>query len=389
MRRPRLTSYTSGLDPCGVASFQARVAAALEGVAEVETVRLPAGRVYGRHLRATLNRRAECRELARRSRGSDGVLIDYTDTFWNGSRPGENLFPLFVRHLARPPVVVLHELPGRTDDADVEGLYPVKAAQRLAQKAFAAFDTRSLDYRRHVETRLFSGAAHLVTYAVALAAARAYDLPRGRLHLLPTPAYPLPAPAWTRDETDARLGTAGRKVAILFGFPQPSKGFDRAIAALAHLPESVTLVQLGDPGRAADYQRQLCEQAQALGVAGRYRVPGRLSDAELASALQRADVAVAPFRSVHQSSSLGHLVAAGVPVVASQLATTEVMAGDGAGFVFADGDDPRALARAVALVLDNEAYRGRLVGRNRSYAAAHSFDSTARVLLNLATGAGR
>ncbi len=375
--KPRVVYYTSGLWPCGVASYQRHVAAALDGTMTVETVALPADRVFGRHLRGLTNRRRLVRSLARRSDGAAGVLVDYTDTFFNGSRPGENMFALFARSLNTKPVVILHELPGRSDPPEVSGPLPLKVVQRSAHRLLAGWDARTVGYESHLRTRPFTGVAHVVTHAAALADPGPLGLPPSRVHLLPTPAYPLPAGASPVPDLDARFGLAGRRVVVMLGFPQPSKGFDRAVAALPHLPADVVLVQLGAADRAKDTAEALDAQAAALGVAGRFVRAGTLEDHELQAILARASAAVAPFRSVHQSSSLGHLVAAGLPVVASRIPGIEPMAAAGAGITFADCDDPVALARTLGEVLTPGPLRDDLIARNRVYTTDHSFQTVA------------
>ncbi len=376
--RPRLVYYTSGLWPCGVASYQRNLAAALAEHADVTSVRLPTDRVPGDHLRAILRRRKLYRQLAALSARADAVLIDYTATFWNGSRLGENLFPAFARNLKAPAIVILHEGPGRTDPADTTGPLPLRAAKRFAHRTLAAWDTGTWRYEPFVRTGLFRFATHLVTHAETLA-----DVSPGRVRALPAPAYPLPAPAWSPREVDERFGLAGKRVVLLLGFPQPSKGFDRAVACLPHLPADVVLVQAGDSEQSRPEAEKLAAQAAALGAGERFVRTGYLADPELAAVLRRADVALAPFRAVHQSSSLGHLIAAGVPIVASRIPTTERLAADGAGLRFADCDSPASLAATVAELLNDPAARADLHRKNEDYARRHGFDAVARFLLGL------
>ncbi len=384
--RPRLIYYTSGLWPCGVASYQRNVALAMNEFAEVDTVKLPTDRVYGHNLRALFRQRRRYRDLAAQSANYTAVIIDYTDTFWNGSRLGENLFPLFARHLKSPAIVVLHEGPGRVDPADVEGSFPMKVLQRLTHLAVARWDTRTQDYNRFILTQLFGFTKYLVTHAARLAEAREMDLPPARIHVVPTPAYPLPEPNLTNAEVDARFGTQGKKVLVLLGFPQASKGFDRAIAVLPHLPGDVVIVQIGDADRSRVAVELLQAQAVQLGVQSRFLRTLYVSDAEMAAVLRQADVALAPFRSVNQSSSLGHLIAAELPIVASRIPGIEQLAIDGAGILFADCDDPQLFAAAILQILNDPETKNTLRTRNATYSQNHSFRSTAKRLVELATG---
>jgi len=380
--RPRLISFTSGLDPCGVASYQRNLANALGEFADVTTVRLPAERTLGTDLSALRKRRAEAATTAARSEDYDGALIDFTDTFFNGSRPGEALFPIFLRNIRCPVVVMLHELPGRTDLPEVVGSTAGKVWQRLVHLAMSRRDSGGGSWERFVRGRYFEGADHLATHAESLVQARTSDLPAENLHLLPTPAYPLPWPAADRHDLDERYGLVGKRVLLLFGFPQPSKGFDRAVAALPYLPEDVVVLQIGDAARCADEVAKLTAQAKQSGVATRFLRAGALSDADLAVLMHRADIALAPFRTVRQSSSVGHMIGASLPIIANRVPALEALRNDGAGILFA-ADHPRALAAAVLHLFESADTRQHLALRNAEYTAKNSFRGVALYLLQL------
>jgi len=380
--RLRLISYTSGLDPCGVASYQRHLTAALREFADITTVRLSAERTLGADLPALRKRRADIVAAANMSQGFDGALIDFTDTFFNGSRPGEALFPLFLRNLNCPAVVLLHELPGRTDNPEVLGGPTSKLVQRLTHLAFARRDSGGRSWAGFVNEAYFRQADHLATHAEALIQARTSDLPPERLHLLPTPAYPLPWPAAERHDLDVKYGLVGKRVCALFGFPQPSKGFDRAVAALPYLPEDVVVLQIGDAPRCADEVAKLTAQAAELGVGGRFLRSGAVDDESLAILLHRADLGLVPFRHVHQSSSVGHMIGAGLPIVAHRIAALEAIRRDGGGILFA-ADHPRVLAAAILNLLEDDEKRQEFALRNAEYTAKYSFRGVALYLLHL------
>lgn len=375
-RRPRILSYTSGRWPCGVASYQANLASALAEFADIETVRLPNDRVLGVNLLAILKQRRLYQRLASCSAKFDAVLMDYTDTFWNGSRLGENFFPAFCSALRAPATVIVHELPGRSDPAEVEGSLLYRGLYRAAHLAMMAVNTRSRDYERYLRTRPFTFAHAVVTHSESL-------LPRDRGHLLPGPVYRLAEPEWTPREVDARFGLAGKTALLVFGFPQPSKGFDRAIACLTHLPEECVLVQAGYSKASEPAGCELVDLAAKLGVAHRFIRTGSLSDSQLSSVLKRTDLALVPFRSVHHSSSLGHLISAALPILASRQPTIERVANDGAGIAFADFEDPAATAGTIRRMLANPTERDRLCAANAAYAKSHGFREFAKQLLSI------
>jgi glycosyltransferase involved in cell wall biosynthesis len=246
----------------------------------------------------------------------------------------------------------------------------LRAAKRLAHLALTAWDTQSKHYDTFVKHHLFDFADHILAHADSLS-----HVAPGRVTVLPTPAYSLPEPAWSCSEVDARFDIEKKRVAVLFGFPQPSKGFDRAVAVLPHLPTDWMMLQVGDSKRSQAEAEKLADQAEKLGVASRFVRTGYLTDAELAAVLGRADVALAPFRSVNHSSSLGHLIGAGVPIVASRISTLERLADDGAGLQFADPDNPVSLAQAMTGDLSD------LRMHNLEYTRQHGFAAVAKFIV--------
>lgn len=149
------------------------------------------------------------------------------------------------------------------------------------------------------------------------------------------------------------------------------KGFDTMIRALQSL-HSMQFVLVGS-GPMENEWRQL---AQSLGVSDRVTFAGEVSDADLASYYQAADLFVLPANARTEAfgAVLAEAMAAGLPCV-----TTEV--GSGTSWVVQDGvtgtvvppRDPRALAEAIERILGDGDTRSKM-----SHAAAqrarHKFD---------------
>lgn len=149
------------------------------------------------------------------------------------------------------------------------------------------------------------------------------------------------------------------------------KGFDTMIRALQSL-HSMQFVLVGS-GPMENEWRQL---AQSLGVSDRVTFAGEVSDADLASYYQAADLFVLPANARAEAfgAVLAEAMAAGLPCV-----TTEV--GSGTSWVVQDGvtgtvvppRDPRALAEAIERILGDGDTRSKM-----SHAAAqrarHKFD---------------
>lgn len=124
-------------------------------------------------------------------------------------------------------------------------------------------------------------------------------------------------------------------------------GLDTAIEALRHLPPAVLLAVAGDGSERV----ALAARAEALGVAGRVRWLGQRAHCEVPAVLAAADVAIAPYPDMHGFSfsplKLFEYLAAGVPVVASDVGQVhDVLAGGVYGALVRPGD-PIALAEAI------------------------------------------
>jgi len=383
IRRPRIVSYTSGRWPCGVATYQANLAAALSEFVDVETIRMPDDRIFGANVNAILKQRRLYQRLARRSAGFDAAIIDYTDTFWNGSRLGENLFPAFSTSLRAPATVILHERPGRIDPAEVNGPLLYRGLLRLVHTTLMAWDTGLIKYEQYINHHMLRFAKAIVMHSENLADTVRTESPNYRVHYCSAPAYPLAESEWSTHEVNERFQLADKTVLIVLGFPQVSKGFDRAIACLPHLPTNVVLVQVGHSESSEPAGQILVHQAATLGVSLRFLRTGPLNDGQLASVLRRSDLALVPFRSVHHSSSLGHLISAGAPILAAQLPTIERLANDGAGIAFTTWGEPKALAREINRLLASIDEIERLKRLNVDYLARHRFRDFALELLTI------
>jgi glycosyltransferase involved in cell wall biosynthesis len=139
-------------------------------------------------------------------------------------------------------------------------------------------------------------------------------------------------------------------VLVFFGKVLRYKGVDLLLDAVAVLPADVTVqVVVVGQCREDDVRTDLEERAARAGA----RVHTRFSfvpDAELADYLRAADLAVFPFRSVTNSSSVATALGAGLPVIVPRLASLDDLPED-ATVRYEPGPDGLigALERAGAL----------------------------------------
>jgi glycosyltransferase involved in cell wall biosynthesis len=149
-----------------------------------------------------------------------------------------------------------------------------------------------------------------------------------------------------------------------------NKGIVYLLRALALLPAS-TSAHLYIVGGPSSGQRVAPDEIMRLDIADRVTIVGRVSDEELAQWYRRAQVLVSP--SLYEGFGLpaAEAMASGTPVIASDAgALPEVVAHLETGIIVPAADE-RALADAIASLLDDpercrrmgEAGRARVLGR--------------------------
>jgi glycosyltransferase involved in cell wall biosynthesis len=204
-------------------------------------------------------------------------------------------------------------------------------------------------------------------------------------------------PAATLRDTLVRLGCAPEKIAVVpngadlregpppgrpadapasyllyFGALQPWQGVGtllRAFARLADFPDLHLVVCASQAGRQLEAEQRL---ANRLGIAERTLWRVALDEAELAPWRAHALASLAPLsecaRNVLQGCAplkILESMAAGVPVVASDLASTREIITDGVDGRLVPADRPAELARAVRLLLEYPGERARLAEEGR------------------------
>lgn len=195
---------------------------------------------------------------------------------------------------------------------------------------------------------------------------RAYGTPPERLVLLPPNLDDAPAPARAAGaQALAALGIEERHLVLLFvGSDFRRKGLDRAIDALAALPERARLVAVGDtpPGGCA-------RRARARGVRARVAFAGPRHD--VPALLARADVLVHPARKETAGVVLLEALRQGVPVVTTDACGfAPHVEQAGAGVVLRTPFRPETFREWLRLLVRSEEERGRMGARGRAYARA-------------------
>lgn len=182
-------------------------------------------------------------------------------------------------------------------------------------------------------------------------AVRGLGVPEDRIHLVPNGAD-------VRDGPERPAG-APQRYLVYVGALQPWQGLDvlmRAFARLADLPGLRLVVCASVPERRAKPVRRLAER---LGVAERVDWRFALPHHEVAAWLAHAEVSVAPLTGCARNLDQGcaplkviESMAAGVPVVASDLPAVRELMADGRHGRLVPADRPAELARAVRILLE-------------------------------------
>jgi phosphatidylinositol alpha-mannosyltransferase len=179
------------------------------------------------------------------------------------------------------------------------------------------------------------------------------------------PGYPRPGPT---------IGFVGR-------FDEPRKGMPVLLDALRALAPDRPDLRLLVVGRGdADALRRAAGPA----VAGRLDVLGAVDDATKAAALRSVDLFCAPHLGGESFGMvLTEAMAAGAPVVASDLeAFRAVLAGPGPGVLFPAGD-AEALAGELGLLLDDAPRRAAIAQAGRRRAADFDWPVVAAAVLRV------
>jgi glycosyltransferase involved in cell wall biosynthesis len=184
------------------------------------------------------------------------------------------------------------------------------------------------------------------------------------------------------DAAAARAGLGldpARAVVGFVGLFYLHQGVDTLLRALARLPEPAGLL-VGDGVMRPRWEAL----ARELGLAGRVRFAGQVPYAEVPRWLAAMDVVAAPFTPHRGETSpfkVLDALAAGRPVVASDLPSVRPLAEASGGVVLVPPGDPEALAGALRDLLADPGRRATLGRRGREFVVArHAWDKIGREL---------
>lgn len=299
---------------------------------------------------------------------SDVVHVQHEYSFFGGIAPGKMLLPRLLSRIERPLIVTAHTV---FTTAELLRLADEKRPrQRLAKWMLAHYPP----YRRRVEAGPFERASAVIVHTADAGERIArWGIPRERISLLPAGIPELPQPdEATLNAMRERLG-AGRRVTI-FGYVNRDKGYETALAAIRSLPPQVRLIIAGgtrvEPE--APYMAQLLAEIKRLRLRDRVVITGYLTEIETAAVMTLSDVALAPHTSANGSYSVLIALAAGRPVLASDLPCFREIAATGSAALFDVGDETM-LAERLGFLLASPGARAELQSQAEAYAAARTW----------------
>ena len=171
---------------------------------------------------------------------------------------------------------------------------------------------------------------------------------------------------------DYSAASSTREKAIFFiGRHEPRKGLSILLEAMAHLPSDVRLWIASDGPETAQLQQRFAHDTRVEWL-------GRISDAEKVDRMCRASVFCAP--SLHGESFgvvLLEAMAAGTPVVASNLDGYRNVATDGETALLVEIGNIAKLAAALSSVLDDSDLAAHLTAHGLVHAQRFSMDELA------------
>jgi glycosyltransferase involved in cell wall biosynthesis len=353
---------------CGIADYSRLLESALRalpGVAALNTISVPEGSARirsGEALAHYLSDERRFAALGARLNSGDVAHIQHQYFFFGGVAPHKNHFRALLKAVRVPLVVTVHEIADGTTAGWKRSLLELTNRRNFLPPVIRQIIVHTeADWEK----------------------LRALGVSDARLTVLPV-GVPPPLPLPDRDTARAELGLTAKRALLMFGFLSAKKGHALALEALRGLPEDVVLVFAGEkhPDDPSDYVVRLMESIRAPGLENRVVHTGYLRADRVPAIMAAADVALAPFTESSGSASLAHLLAYGLPVVASDIAPHRDLLAQTPGSLrlFSNGQS-EALREQIAAVLEDTALRRSLHAGAAQFRRERSFERLAQETL--------
>jgi len=165
---------------------------------------------------------------------------------------------------------------------------------------------------------------------------------------------------------DASVQRSDNEILCVGRAGDPNKGITTLVEALAKLPPHIklTLIDENTPDNVGR------KRAEALGIADRLDIVGRVPTDELVRLYQRATLVAVPSRYEGFGLPAVEAMACGTPVVACRSGALPEVIEVGGGGLLAERDDPDSIAAQIRRLLDNHELRAKLAARGRDRVVA-------------------
>jgi glycosyltransferase involved in cell wall biosynthesis len=262
--------------------------------------------------------------------------------------------PLAPPRRGRPLVVTVHDT--------VPWTHPELLTPRGARWHRTMIDRAAADADA-ITVPTAAVAAELAGYVAGLARERVHVLGGGVAEIF---RRPVPAPLAARVAADHPA-----PYLITTATMEPRKGLDVLVDALVALGERRLPLVVAGPAGWGDVDPVRLAATRGL-PAGAVRVVGRVPDAELAALVAGAAAAVMPSRAEGFGLPVAEAMAAGTPMVASDVPAIAEVAG--AAAILVPPGDPSALAAGIEQALGD---RDRWITAGRSQAQQYTWNAVA------------
>ena len=195
-----------------------------------------------------------------------------------------------------------------------------------------------------------------------------------------------------RHRNRQRLGLdVGLPILLFVGRIQPLKGVDRALRALAELPDPrALLVVVGGPSGAdgEDEVARLKALAQQLGIVDRVRWVSPQPHGALASWYRAADVCLVPSRTESFGLVALEAAACGLPVVATDVGGLQSLVDDGETGFLVDAHGGEEFAVPIAQLMADPALAAEIGARAAARSGRYAWSMTAARLRRIYADVG-
>ncbi|MCW3099817.1 MAG: hypothetical protein JWL77_5435 [Chthonomonadaceae bacterium] len=353
---------------CGIGDYSRLLVRALEALPEISAVTVvPTPEVAARtdSLQALRHYLADERRyyaLGKQLNSADVAHIQHQYFFFGGVAPHKNHFSALLDAVRVPLVVAVHEIA----DGGTVGW------------------RRALIEQTNRSNFLHPAIRQIIVHTQAdVSRLQAIGVAEARLTVLPL-AAPQALAMPDRGAAREALGLTGKWVVLMFGFLSAKKGHFPALGALKALPDDVVMLLAGEqhPDDTSDYVARLKAAIVTGGLEKRVQITGYLPAERVPDVMAAADIALVPFLESSGSASLAHLLAYGLPVLASDIPPHRELLAQNPGslLLFPSGNAEVMAAQITSLLLDASLRRSLQSGADR-FCAAHSFSQIANETL--------